>query len=167
MHMPALYRLLLLILLLVGCDNQRPKTKLIYFGFDNHPETSEDALRLAKTWGNTPACLHWRATIKKEYADYQVIFGTADVTLIDSVCGAPFRVPARTVSRHASPWPREPAKGSRKRPYAAHGHTRACLPIRMVPLRATSRGGCLGACCEGLRRSQQDRRAVDRNRFRC
>jgi hypothetical protein len=35
--------------------------------------------------------------------------------------------------------------------------------------RVTSRGGCLEACCEGLRRShhQQDRRAVDRNRFRC
>jgi hypothetical protein len=49
------------------------------------------------------------------------------------------------------------------------GHTRACTPIRMVRLRATSRGGCLGACCEGLRRShhQQDRRSVDRNRFRC
>jgi hypothetical protein len=30
-------------------------------------------------------------------------------------------------------------------------------------------GGCLEACCQGLRRShqQQDRRTVDRNRFRC
>jgi hypothetical protein len=86
MRMPALYRLPLLvtaILLLVGCDNQRPKTKLIYFGFDNRAETPGDVLRLAKTRGNTPLCPHWRATIKKEYADYQVIFGTAVVSIID------------------------------------------------------------------------------------
>jgi hypothetical protein len=87
MHMPALYRPLLLILFLVGCAkeqvNQQPKTKLIYFGFDNHAESPEDVLRLAKMWGDKPPCPHWRATIKKEYADYQVIFGTADVTIID------------------------------------------------------------------------------------
>jgi hypothetical protein len=91
--MAALYRSLLLIPLLVGCDNdpisklEKPKedtkTKLIYFGFDNRAETPEDVLRLAKMWGDNPPCAHWRATIKKEYANYQVIFGTADVTLID------------------------------------------------------------------------------------
>jgi hypothetical protein len=39
----------------------------------------------------------------------------------------------------------------------------------LLARRVTSRGGCLGACCEGSRRyhHQQDRRAVDRNRFRC
>jgi hypothetical protein len=70
-------------LLLVGCEAEQPKTKLVYFGFDNHAETPEDILRLAKTWGTTPVCPHWRATIKRDEADYQVLFGTADVTIID------------------------------------------------------------------------------------
>jgi hypothetical protein len=72
-----------LALLLAGCGTDQPKTKLIYFGFDNHEEKPDDVLRLAKTWGSNPACPQWRATIKREEADYQVLFGAADVTITD------------------------------------------------------------------------------------
>lgn len=72
-----------LALLLAGCETEQPKTKLVYFGLDNHAEKPDDALRLAKMWGSNPVCPHWRATIKREEADYQVLFGTADVTIID------------------------------------------------------------------------------------
>jgi len=67
------------------CGKKQPhsKTKLVYFGFDNREETPEDVIRLAKTWGDRPLCSHWRATIKKENADYQMLFGTSDVTIID------------------------------------------------------------------------------------
>lgn len=70
-------------LLLVSCEAEQPKTKLVYFGFDNRAEKPEDALQLAKMWGNREICPHWRATVKREEADYQLLFGTADVTLID------------------------------------------------------------------------------------
>jgi hypothetical protein len=60
-----------------------PKTKLIYFGFDNRSEKQEDLLRLVRDWGNSPLCPHWRATIRRDAADYQVLFGIADVTIVD------------------------------------------------------------------------------------
>jgi hypothetical protein len=69
-----------------GCEinpKAEPKTKLIYFGYDKHNETPEDVLRMAKEWGNPPPCANLRVTIKKEEADYQLLFGTADMTLID------------------------------------------------------------------------------------
>lgn len=72
-----------LTLLFSGCGTEQPNTKLVYFGFDDHAEKPADALQLAKTWGGTPVCAHWRATVKREEADYQVLFGTADVTIID------------------------------------------------------------------------------------
>ena len=62
------------------------------------------------------------------------------------------------------------------RPLVAHELAAAAGENRRTPdiaaccwRRVTSRGGCLGARCEGSRRSrhQPDRRAVDRNRFRC
>ena len=63
---------------------------------------------------------------------------------------------------------------SRNLAHESHGpllRTESTLPVIRVQrwLPATSPGGCLGDCCEGLRRChhQQDRRAVDRNRFRC
>jgi hypothetical protein len=70
---------------LVGCKTEAPQptTKLVYFGFDNRAEGSEDIIRLAKTWGDHPPCPHWRATIKKEEADYELFFGVADVTITD------------------------------------------------------------------------------------
>ena len=31
--------------------------------------------------GRSPVCRHWRATVKREEADYELLFGTADVTI--------------------------------------------------------------------------------------
>src|SRR4029077_20376414 len=73
----------MLTLLIAGCEAERPKTKLVYFGFDSHAENPRDALDLAKTWGSSPPCPSWRATVKREEADFQVLFGTADVSIID------------------------------------------------------------------------------------
>jgi len=72
-----------LAVLLVGCEAEQPKTKLVYFGFDKRDEKPEDVLRLAKEWGTSPVCSHWRTTIKREESDYQVLLGVADVTIID------------------------------------------------------------------------------------
>jgi hypothetical protein len=66
---------------LVGCAKEKPKTKLIYFGFDDRSETPRDVIDLAQTWRHSPPCPHWRATINKKDADYQVLFGIADVTI--------------------------------------------------------------------------------------
>lgn len=38
---------------------------------------------MAQTWGTTPPCAHWRATLNRRDADYQVLFGIADVTITD------------------------------------------------------------------------------------
>jgi hypothetical protein len=61
------------------------KTKLVYFGFDDHSEKQQDAIALAKTWGGAnPPCAHWRASINKQSADYQVLFGDAEqMTIVD------------------------------------------------------------------------------------
>ena len=68
----------------IGCaQHQQPKTKLVYFGFDNHTETTEDVLNMVQTWGGSPPCPQWRATVKRKEADFQVLFGVADVTIID------------------------------------------------------------------------------------
>jgi hypothetical protein len=32
----------------MGCAKEKPKTKLIYFGFDNRAEKQQDALRLSE-----------------------------------------------------------------------------------------------------------------------
>jgi hypothetical protein len=73
--------------LLVGCDQSSippPTTKFIYFGYEDGTEQPQDVLKLAKTWGNSPPCKHWRATINKKEADYQVLFGKIQVaTIID------------------------------------------------------------------------------------
>ena len=82
-------RILLLTVLPIyisGCEKSEPNaknTQLIYFGFDGHNETPEDVLRMAKEWGNPAPCSNLQVTIKKEEADYQILFGTADMTLID------------------------------------------------------------------------------------
>jgi hypothetical protein len=80
-------RLLVLLLslgILSGCKHDvGRKTKLVYFGLDDRSENSEDAIRLAQLWGTNPPCPNWRATITREKADYQVLFGIADVTLVD------------------------------------------------------------------------------------
>lgn len=61
---------------LSGCDDEKTHTKLVYFGFDDSSEKTEDAIQLAKTWGGSSApCQHWRSTINKKDADYQVLFG--------------------------------------------------------------------------------------------
>jgi hypothetical protein len=76
-----------ILLALIGCTQKEqpkePNTKLIYFGLDDRSEKSKDALELAKTWGGTPVCPNWRATVKREAADYQVLFSTAEVSIID------------------------------------------------------------------------------------
>jgi hypothetical protein len=70
--------------MLTSCDTKKPpKTKLVYFGFDNHAEKPEDALYLATMWSGNSVCSHWRATVKREVADYQVLFGITDVKIID------------------------------------------------------------------------------------
>ena len=66
-----------------ACPAARPEAKLVYFGFDNHAEKREDAIKLARTWGTDPPCPHWRATINEEEADYRFLFGIADVTITD------------------------------------------------------------------------------------
>ena len=40
-------------------------------------------MRLVTTWGEKPPCEHWRVTIKPQEADYQILFGTAYVTVVD------------------------------------------------------------------------------------
>jgi hypothetical protein len=79
---------ILLCATLGGCGEigkpEKPKTKLIYFGFDDHSEKSRDAISLAKTWGENGPCAHWRATIDRHEADYQVLFGDAEqITIVD------------------------------------------------------------------------------------
>ena len=84
-------RILPLVLLCVGlvsCTEEKAKTKLIYFGFDDRSEKPEDAVQLAKIWGtDNRLCAHWRSTINKKDADYQVLFGgragIEEVTIID------------------------------------------------------------------------------------
>jgi hypothetical protein len=65
----------------VGCT--KSNNKLIYYGFDDQKEAPEDAIRLAQTWSNNSPCSHWRATINRKDADYQVLFGNVDITIID------------------------------------------------------------------------------------
>jgi hypothetical protein len=81
---PALlFTLSLVLSLLSGCDHIGRKTQLVYFGLDDRSENSEGAIHLAQAWGNNPPCPNWRATIARENADYQVLFGVADVTVVD------------------------------------------------------------------------------------
>ena len=82
------FYLLVMCSTLLGCvDRVHPppksETKLVYFGFDNRDESSEDIIRLAKTWGDHPPCPQWRATIKRQEAEYEIHFGLADVTITD------------------------------------------------------------------------------------
>jgi hypothetical protein len=76
------FPIFVLAVLLADCKIERP-THLVYFGFANHTETPEDVLRLVKDWDTPPICPQWRATLNRGEADYQVLFGTADLTLID------------------------------------------------------------------------------------
>jgi hypothetical protein len=58
-------------------------TKLIYFGFTDHSETRQDAVRLAEIWGHDKVCAHWRPTVSEKEADYRVLFGSSgDVTIL-------------------------------------------------------------------------------------
>jgi hypothetical protein len=75
--------LILLSLTSVSCDRAKPKTKLIYYGFDDRSEKSEDTIYLAQTWANAPPCPHWRATINRKDADYQVLFRDVNITIVD------------------------------------------------------------------------------------
>jgi hypothetical protein len=67
----------------VNCSKPEHRTSLIYFGFDNRLEKPEDVIQLAKTWSNNPPCPSWRATIDQKAADYQVLFGITDVSIIN------------------------------------------------------------------------------------
>jgi hypothetical protein len=72
---------IVLCVVLVGCA--KPRTKLVYYGFDNRKEAPDDTVRLVQTWSNDPPCAHWRATINRKDADYQVLFGNVDITITD------------------------------------------------------------------------------------
>ena len=78
---------LLIVAGLGGCDSEKTHTKLVYFGFDDSSEKTKDAIELAKTWSDSSPCPHWRSTINKKDADYQVLFGgrggLEKVTVID------------------------------------------------------------------------------------
>jgi hypothetical protein len=65
---------------LAGCSGEQSKTKLIYFGLDDHSEQPQDAVQLAKTWSDR--CPNWRPTINKKDADFQVLFGNAETVTI-------------------------------------------------------------------------------------
>jgi hypothetical protein len=80
-----IYALVFLVLSgVAGCNKEKTDTKLVYFGFDDRSEAAEKTIELARTWGTNPPCGHWRATIQKENADYQVLFGNAEtVTITD------------------------------------------------------------------------------------
>jgi hypothetical protein len=74
---------MVLLAALLGCEQKKPQTKLVYFGFDNRAEKPEEMIRLAEIWKDNPPCSHWRLTIKPETADYQVLFGTTELTIVD------------------------------------------------------------------------------------
>jgi len=65
----------------IGNREYSNKSKLIYFGFDDHSEKQEDVLRLIHDWGNK-VCSNWQATISEKDADYKVLFGAATVTIV-------------------------------------------------------------------------------------
>jgi hypothetical protein len=74
-----------------GCSNgtgahshlAESNTKLVYFGFTDHSETQQDAVRLADIWGHDKVCAHWRPTVSEKEADYRVLFGSSgDVTIL-------------------------------------------------------------------------------------
>jgi hypothetical protein len=75
--------ILVLALLLPDSKIQQPKEKLVYFGFEKHNETPDDVLRSSIMWGIPPLCADWRPTLRPEDADYQVLFGVDDMTLIN------------------------------------------------------------------------------------
>jgi hypothetical protein len=82
----ALMRVLTILLLALSLPDskiQQPEEKLVYFGFEKHDETAEDVLRLSLIWGIPPLCADWRPTLRPEDADYQVLFGVDNVTLIN------------------------------------------------------------------------------------
>jgi len=43
----------------------------------------QNVIQLAQRWGENPPCAQWRATLNRKDADYEVLFGTADVTITD------------------------------------------------------------------------------------
>jgi hypothetical protein len=82
---------LFMTLCLAGCSNSNerpldphePKTKLIYFGFDDHSERRADVMEMAATWtGNSKVCPHWQATVSEKDADYKVLFGKVQTVTI-------------------------------------------------------------------------------------
>jgi len=75
--------LILLCLTSVGCSILGHKTSLVYFGFDEDSEKPEYVIELAKTWSNSPPCPNWRVTVDPKAADYRVLIGDVDVTIVD------------------------------------------------------------------------------------
>ena len=71
-----------------GCSGlpkpPKNKTKLIYFGFNDHSEAKDQAAKnhLADTWRHS-VCPHWQATVSEQDADYKLLFGlNQTVTLL-------------------------------------------------------------------------------------
>jgi hypothetical protein len=67
----------------VGCFKLGRRTSLVYFGIDNPSEKSESLHELIKTWSDSPPCPNWRVTLDPKAADYQVLLGDVDVTIVD------------------------------------------------------------------------------------
>jgi hypothetical protein len=86
----SFYTLLLSVAYLIGCSNRNSakiniaetRTKLIYFGFDDHLEKPQDVVRLGEVWGGNKVCSHWRSTVNEKDADYRVLFGSSTLTII-------------------------------------------------------------------------------------
>ena len=75
--------LILLCLVSVGCFKLGRRTSLVYFGIDDPSEKSEYVQDLIKTWSGSPPCPSWRATLDPKAADYRVLLGDVDLTIVD------------------------------------------------------------------------------------
>jgi hypothetical protein len=68
---------------LVSCSRLGRKTSLVYLGFDVRSKRPEKVIELLKTWSSSPPCPHWLVTIDPRAADYRVMVGDVDITIID------------------------------------------------------------------------------------
>ncbi|HXA78084.1 MAG TPA: hypothetical protein VNV41_13215 [Candidatus Acidoferrales bacterium] len=74
---------ILLCLISGGCSKPWHKTSLVYIGFDDHSEKSAGVIELTKVWSSSPPCPDWRVTIDPKKANYLVLIGNVDVTIMD------------------------------------------------------------------------------------
>ena len=82
-RMNARLILILLCLASVGCFKLGRRTSLVYFGVDDPSEKPEYLQELIKTWSGGPLCPNWRATLDPKAAEYRVLLGDVDLTIVD------------------------------------------------------------------------------------